>query len=140
MIGVFGLFSYGYFESSGYAGDQFNYGLLVVVNRERWWVGGQPGWLVPMVGRRLGLLLNLVMPCSLCSFAGFEILVCLSCSFVELLCLDLGLGLGLGLVRFGLENARKSGFVFFSVFVEDEPVLNSCSFWILIMFFSFLFC
>ena len=55
------------------------------------------------------------------SSAGFEFLVCLSCSSVELLCLDLGLGLGL--VRFGQENARKYGFVFFSVFVEDKPVL-----------------
>ena len=71
------------------------------------------------------------------SSAGFEFLVCLSCSSVELLCLDLGLGLGL--VRFGQENARKSGFVFFSVFVEDELVLNSCRFWILIMFFLFYF-
>ena len=62
------------------------------------------------------------------SSAGFEFLVCLSYSSVELLCLDLGLGLGLGLVRFGQENARKSGFVFFSVFVEDELVLNSCRF------------
>ena len=51
------------------------------------------------------------------SSAGFEFLVCLSCSSVELLCLDLGL------VRFGQENARKYGFVFFSVFVEDKPVL-----------------
>ena len=33
------------------------------------------------------------------------------------------LGLGLGLVRFGQENARKYGFVFFIVFVEDKPVL-----------------
>ena len=49
------------------------------------------------------------------------------------------LGLDLGLVRFGQENARKSGFVFFSVFVEDELVLNSCGFWILIMFFLFYF-
>ena len=75
------------------------------------------------------------------SLAGFEFLVCLSYSSVELLCLDLGLGLGLGLglVRFGQENARKSGFVFFSVFVEDELVLNSCCFWILIMFFLFYF-
>ena len=73
------------------------------------------------------------------SLAGFEFLVCLSYSSVELLCLDLGLGLGLGLVRFGQENARKSGFVFFSVFVEDELVLNSCGFWILIMFFLFYF-
>ena len=71
-MGVFGLFSYRYFESSRYARDQFNYGLLVVVNRERWWVGGQPGRLVPMVGCRLGLLLNLVMPCSLCLSAGEE--------------------------------------------------------------------
>ena len=55
------------------------------------------------------------------SSAGFEFLVCLSCSSVELLCLDLGLGLGL--VRFGQENARKYGFVFFIVFVEDKPVL-----------------
>ena len=55
------------------------------------------------------------------SSAGFEFLVCLSCSSVELLCLDLGLDLGL--VRFGQENARKYGFVFFSVFVEDKPVL-----------------
>ena len=55
------------------------------------------------------------------SSAGFEFLVCLSCSSVELLCLDLGLGLGL--VRFGQENARKYGFVFFSIFVEDKPVL-----------------
>ena len=69
------------------------------------------------------------------SLAGFEFLVCLSYSSVELLCLDLGLGL----VRFGQENARKSGFVFFSVFVEDELVLNSCCFWILIMFFLFYF-
>ena len=71
------------------------------------------------------------------SSAGFEFLVCLSYSSVELLCLDLGLGLGL--VRFGQENARKFGFVFFSVFVEDELVLNSCGFWILIMFFLFYF-
>ena len=69
------------------------------------------------------------------SLAGFEFLVCLSYSSIELLCLDLGLGL----VRFGQENARKSGFVFFSVFVEDELVLNSCCFWILIMFFLFYF-
>ena len=51
-MGVFGLFSYRYFESSRYARDQFNYGLLVVVNKERWWLGGQLGWLVPIVGRR----------------------------------------------------------------------------------------
>ena len=80
----------------------------MVVNRERWWLGGQLGRLVPMVGRRLGFLLNLVMPYSLCSFAGFEFLVCLSCSFVELLCLDLGLGS----VRFGLENLGLCSLVF----------------------------
>ena len=41
-----------------------------------------------------------------------------------------------GLTR---HSIGKFGFVFFSVFVEDEPILNSCSFWILIMFFLFYF-